>query len=109
MISKYCPIAKTFKTNQDCHLCEKNQYYLEDRLKQKYPLVHDGNCHLRILHAKTLNLLDYANELQKHRITCRIHLTTEDEKETRNILSSIKQQKLYPYQSKTMTLGRFIK
>ena len=23
MITKYCPIAKTFKTNQDCHLCEK--------------------------------------------------------------------------------------
>lgn len=109
MISKYCPIAKTFKTNQDCHLCEKNQYYLEDRLKQKYPLVHDGNCHLRILHAKTLNLLEYANDLQQHQVTCRIHLTTEDEKETRNILSSLTQHKLYPYQSKTMTMGRFIK
>jgi len=109
MISKYCPIAKTFKTNQDCHLCEKNQYYLEDRLKQKYPLIHDGNCHLRILHAKTLNLLDYANDLQKHQVTCRIHLTTEDETETKNILSSLTQQNLYPYQSKTMTTGRFIK
>ncbi|HPG42561.1 MAG TPA: DUF3656 domain-containing protein [Acholeplasmataceae bacterium] len=109
MISKYCPIAKTFKTNQDCHLCEKNQYYLEDRLKQKYPLIHDGNCHLRILHSKTLNLLDYANDLQKHKVTCRIHLTTEDETETRNILSSLTQQKLYHYQSKTMTTGRFIK
>ena len=109
MVTKYCPIAKTFKTNPDCHLCEKNQYYIEDRFGSKYPLIHDGNCNLRILHAKSINLMSYCHDLQQLNVTCRIHLTTESIEETSDILLKIKNQKDIPYHAKTMTLGRFIK
>lgn len=112
MITKYCPIAKTFKTNPDCHLCEKNQYYLEDRMNARFPLVHDGNCNLRILHAKSLNLTAYIEELHHLGITCRIHLTVENEEETYRILQEVQTNPLkpiIPYNPKTMTYGRFIK
>ena len=112
MITKYCPIAKTFKTNPDCHLCEKNQYYLEDRMKARFPLIHDGNCNLRILHDKSLNLTAYTKELQDLGITCRIHLTTENKLETRELLNKIKLNPESPnisFSPKTMTYGRFIK
>ncbi|HAX02357.1 MAG: hypothetical protein A2Y45_03585 [Tenericutes bacterium GWC2_34_14] len=112
MITKYCPIAKTFKTQPNCHLCEKNQYYLEDRTNSKFPLIHDGNCNLRILHSKVLNVLGYAQELSSLGITLRIHLTTENEDEAYHVLSQIKQGKLNEgvtaYQPKTMTLGRLL-
>ena len=69
MMTKYCPIAKTYKTNPHCHLCEKNQYALEDRLNQKYPLLHDGSCHLRILHSKPIHLFQYMDELKMSKIS----------------------------------------
>lgn len=112
MITKYCPIAKTFKTNPDCHLCEKNQYYLEDRMKERFPLIHDGNCNLRILHSKALNITSYASELQELGITCRIHLTTEDISETRSLLNAVAANPARPgitHNVKTMTFGRFVK
>ncbi len=111
MITKYCPIAKTFKTNQDCHLCEENQYYLEDRMKARFPLIHDGNCNLRILHSKTLNLIAYTNELHDLGLTCRIHLTTENKEESEFILKSVlnkKTKEAIVFNSKTMTYGRFL-
>jgi putative protease len=112
MITKYCPIAKTFKTQPHCHLCEKNQYYLEDRTNAKFPLIHDGNCNLRILHSKVLNVLGYVDELSSYNLTLRIHLTTETEEEAYQVLTRIKQGKLNEgitaYNSKTMTLGRLL-
>lgn len=112
MITHYCPIAKTFKTNPDCHLCEKNQYYLEDRMNARYPLVHDGNCNLRILHAKTLNITSYVRDLQKLGISCRIHLTTENEDESTSILQKLKSSQSLneiSFNQKTMTYGRLLK
>ena len=89
----------------------KNQYYLEDRMKARFPLIHDGNCNLRILHSKTLNLIAYTNELHDLGLTCRIHLTTENKEESEFILKSVlnkKQKKPLFFNSKTMTYGRFL-
>ena len=111
MMTKYCPIAKTYKTNPHCHMCEKNQYALEDRLHQKYPLVHDGSCHLRILHSKPIHLFQYLEEIKKTKISgLRIDLTIEDEKQTEKIIrfyQSMDQENNNPV--KDYTYGRFIK
>ena len=64
MISKYCPIAKTYKTKVNCHLCELNQYYLQDRLGSKFPMINDGNCNIRVLDTKPLNLIEYIKEIE---------------------------------------------
>ncbi len=78
MISKYCPIAKTYKTKKDCHLCEMNQYYLQDRMGYKLPLINDGNCNMRILNSKALHLIEHIEELKSAKInTLRLDFTIE--------------------------------
>jgi len=112
MITKYCPIAKTFKTKQDCHLCEKNQYTLEDRMGSRFPLIHDGHCNLRLLHDKPLHLRSYLSELLSLGVTCRIHLTTEKGQEIDDVLNAYTQPSkgFYAFeQAKKITSGRFLK
>jgi len=112
MITKYCPIAKTFKTKPDCHLCEKNQYALEDRMGLRFPLVHDGNCNLRLLHDKPLHLRAYLQELLSLGITCRIHLTVEKGAEIDDVIRAyqIPNQGFYLFEhAKRTTTGRFLK
>lgn len=109
MMTKYCPIAKTYKTNPHCHLCEKNQYALEDRLNQKYPLLHDGSCHLRILHSKPIHLFQYMDELKMSKISgFRIDLTIENAELSKKIIQFY-QNKEKNNPVKDYTSGRFIK
>lgn len=109
MMTKYCPIAKTYKTNPHCHLCEKNQYALEDRLNQKYPLLHDGSCHLRILHSKPIHLFQYMDELKMSKISgFRIDLTIENAELSKKIIQFY-QHKEKNNPVKDYTSGRFIK
>jgi len=112
MISKYCPIAKTFKTKQDCHLCEIKQYYLEDRMKSKFPLINDGNCNIRILNDKPLNLIEYIDEIKQAGIEkIRIDFTTERKEEVREVIHHFKKAmlgELIKPNQKTMTYGRFL-
>jgi putative protease len=111
MITKYCPIAKTFKTKPDCHLCEINQYYLKDRFGLKFPLIHDGNCNLRILNHKPLNLMEYAKEIIDLGISLRLHFTTETDLEVIEIIKAFKaaiKGELEPVSYKKYTLGRFV-
>ncbi|MBU1142766.1 MAG: U32 family peptidase [Firmicutes bacterium] len=112
MISKYCPIAKTFKTKQNCHLCELNQYYLEDRMKSKFPLINDGNCNIRILNHKPLNLIEYINQIKLSGIEkIRLDFTTERIEEVREVIKNFNKammgESIHP-NSKIMTYGRFI-
>lgn len=112
MISKYCPIAKTYKTKQNCHLCELNQYHLMDRMGLKFPLINDGNCHLRILNHKPLNLMEYAKELMNLGISIRLHMTTEDPIQVKEIIDSCQSALKHipsPISQKTYTYGRFLK
>lgn len=112
MMTKYCPIAKTFKTKPDCHLCEKNQYALEDRMGSRFPLIHDGDCNLRLLHDKPLHLRAYVNELLSLGITCRIHLTTEKDQEIHDVIKAYLEpnQGYYRFEHpKHTTSGRFLK
>ncbi|MDO9630082.1 MAG: DUF3656 domain-containing protein, partial [Acholeplasmataceae bacterium] len=111
MISKYCPIAKTFKTKQNCHLCELNMYYLEDRMKAKFPLINDGNCNIRILNNKPLNLIEYVNQIRSSGINkIRLDFTTERALEVKEVIKSFKKaidgEMIYP-NPKVITYGRF--
>lgn len=112
MISKYCPIAKTYKTKVDCHLCELNQYSLQDRLGQKMPLINDGNCNIRILNSKPLELIEYLDEIKRLGIqTLRLNFTVEDREETEHVIknyqNAINDGKI-KLNSKTYTTGRYL-
>lgn len=111
MISKYCPIAKTYKTKRECHLCEVNQYYLQDRMGSKLPLINDGNCNIRILNSKALNLIEHIEELKSGKInTLRLDLTIEKYHDVTQLIKAY-QQALnggkMTVNSKAFTTGRF--
>jgi putative protease len=113
MISKYCPIQKTFKTRDHCLLCEKNQYALKDRIGMKFPLIHDGQCNIRIMHQKPLNLFNYLIELKQSGIqSFRLDLTTEKDQEIKDIISMYEKALIKPSfmeQQNQYSLGRYLK
>lgn len=113
MISKYCPIAKTFDTNPGCDLCYKNQYYLKDRMGAQYPLVNDGLCNIKVLHSKPLNLIDYVLYFYEQGInTLRMNFSTEDYESTYNIINNyqkaVKKESYYIARD-NVTTGRFLR
>ena len=92
MISKYCPIAKTYQTKQNCLLCEKNQYTLKDRTGKSFPLIHDGQCNIKLIHHQAMNLIPYLTELKKASITnVRIEFTLENQQEMKEIIEHYQQ------------------
>ncbi len=113
MISKYCPIAKTFDTNPGCDLCYKNQYFLKDRMGAQYPLVNDGLCNIKVLHSKPLNLIDYVTYLYDLGInTLRLNFSTEDYQTTYDIISNYQkaiQKEAYFISRDNVTTGRFLR
>ncbi|MDP2426487.1 MAG: DUF3656 domain-containing protein [bacterium] len=114
MISKYCPIAKTFGVKlSHCTLCSKKQYVLTDRVGVSFPLKNDGFCNIRMLHAKPLMLFDYLSSLSQAGIKqCRLDFTIESKEETKQVLEWFflaKQQALPRMERQLFTQGRFIK
>lgn len=90
MISKYCPISKTFNTNPHCNLCYKNQYYLKNNNRQ-FPLINDGNCNIRILNYESSNLFDNMQEIiNSHINTLRLDFTIENKIEVNSIINKLK-------------------
>ena len=113
MISKYCPIAKTYDTNIGCNLCYQNQYYLKDRFNAKYPLINDGICNLKIMHSKPLNLIDYVQPIIKFGInTLRLNFSVEDYDTTLNVIRNFQNainNKDYYLSRENVTTGRFLR
>ncbi|MCF7930374.1 MAG: U32 family peptidase [Acholeplasmataceae bacterium] len=111
MISKYCPIAKTYRTKKDCHLCEINQYYLQDRMGMKLPLINDGNCNIRILNSKALNLIEHIAELRDANInTLRLDFTIEKYHDVTQLIKAYQQAEnggKMTLNTKAFTTGRF--
>jgi len=111
MISKYCPIAKTYKTRRDCHLCEVNQYYLQDRMGMKLPLINDGHCNIRILNSKALHLIEHIQELKAARInTLRLDFTIEKYHDVTQLIKTYQQVEnggKMAVNTKAFTTGRF--
>lgn len=110
MITKYCPIAKTYKTKPDCHLCEKKQYYLEDRIGLRFPLINDGHCNLRLLHSKPLNLFNHLFDMSSLPLTFRLNFTIESKDEVEDIIEQFLKARNAPMNVKDnkTTTGRFI-
>jgi putative protease len=110
MISKYCPVAKTFGYKPNCRLCFKDQYYLQDHIG-KYALLNDGHCNMRVMDPKPLLLIDYLETLKAANInTFRMDFTTETEKEMKSIIYAFKsalEQKPYRLDLPRFRTGHF--
>lgn len=91
MISKYCPVAKSYGYKPNCKLCFKNQYYLKDQSNGKFALLNDGNCNMRIMDSMPVVLIDKIESLRNAHIkTFRLDFTTESSKQTKEIILSFK-------------------
>ena len=112
MISKYCPVAKTFDYKPNCKLCFKNQYYIQDHTTGKFALINDGNCNMRIMDPMPLLLIDQIEALRRANIkTFRLDFTTESKTKMKSIIKSFKQaldQKPYKIELDRYRTGRFI-
>jgi putative protease len=114
MISKYCPITKSegvFK--QNCNICSHNDYALVNEKQEKFELIRDGYCNLRVLHSKTINLIDYVSDMVSIGVnTIRLDFTTETKEEVEMVIKAF-QNKINGYDfimpDKKYTYGRFLR
>ncbi|MFH0993295.1 MAG: U32 family peptidase, partial [bacterium] len=113
MISRYCPIAKTFGTQSGCTLCERNQYHLKDRLGYEFPLINDGECNIRVLNSRALNLIDFIAFFRMAGLAAvRLDFTIETAEETRDVIAAFQKAILkqsYVVNRYRSTHGRFLK
>ena len=90
MIMKSCPIGTYFHNKSiHCQRCHQKQYYLKDRLQEKFPLVGEDNCTVRVLDYKILYLIDKILELNKINIkNFYLNFTLENEQEVQSIIDN---------------------
>ena len=87
MITKYCVIRHHFNTKINCGLCNKNKYYLEDRNKERIPIIGTDTCGNRLLNPKTTCLFKFKKELENSNIkNFRINFTNETKEEVIEVL-----------------------
>ena len=77
MISAYCVLG-SFIGGLDkkiCpHVCRSKNYFLRDRKGELFPVVTDQFCHMHILNAKTLSMIEHCNDFDgvaRIRVDCR--------------------------------------
>ncbi len=87
MISKYCPVAKSFGHQPHCNLCFKHQYYLKHREHGTFALINDGQCNMRVMDSKAINLINEIELLRTANIKAlRLDFTSEGSLETEKII-----------------------
>jgi putative protease len=114
MISKYCPITKSegiFK--QNCNICSHNDYALVNEKQERFELIREGYCNLRVLHSKTINLIDYVEDIVSIGVkTIRLDFTTETKEEVKMVIKAFQNKingKDFIMPDKKYTYGRFLR
>ena len=114
MISKYCPITKSegiFK--QNCNICSHNDYALVNEKQERFELIREGYCNLRVLHSKAINLIDYVSDIISMGVnTIRLDFTTETKEEVEIIIKAFQNKmngKDFIMPDKKYTYGRFLR
>ncbi len=114
MISKYCPVMKSEGIfRRDCKLCEIDDYALVNDRKDRFPLIREESCNLRVLHSKTINLIEYVPDITSLGInTIRLDFTIETPEEVEMVITGFQNRlngKDYKLPSNHYTYGRFLK
>ena len=94
MHSEYCPIGSTvggLSKNTPCSIpCQRMDYTLKDRTGEEFPILTDYFCRSYIMNSKTKNNLDQQDILKDLGFNhFRIDLTTENEEESRTVISAL--------------------
>lgn len=86
MAIQHCVISHTLGKPKHCESCKREQYYLHDIKKNRYPIVTDSNCNNYILADKCENK-DVAELFLMGVRDFRIELFDEDAAQSRKIVS----------------------
>lgn len=93
MISNYCVLGSFLgnRGEKPCSMpCLKGKYFLKDRMNEKFPIVTDEYCRMRILNAKTRSMLPYMSELAELPLKLRIDGRYESAKNLAKTVSAYK-------------------
>lgn len=91
MISEYCPIQTYENKQRHCGNCKKNQYYLEDVKKQKFPLWGDEKCRIHILSNQPHDEISQIPEYKKQGIAVfQLRFRLENGLETQKVIQNFK-------------------
>lgn len=108
MISKYCPVAKSFGYKPNCSLCFKDQYYLKHDYQGKFALINDGHCNMRIMDPLPYRLIEEIPSLRKANIKVfRLDFTLESKQETKHIIQAYQNAMLN--KSYSLDVGKYRK
>ncbi|GKU23933.1 U32 family peptidase [Clostridium folliculivorans] len=97
MVSEYCPIGSTFgqkSSNNNCNQsCVKDDFILEDRMKEKFVMTTDRFCRSHIYNSVPLNLIDEMDRMEQIGISSfRVDFIDEDYNEVSRIIRVIKKE-----------------
>ena len=82
MIMRSCPIGTHYhNSNIHCGKCHKNYYELVDRIGERYHLIGDSNCNVRILNNHPIWLFDRLDEIESAGISNMWLILTDEDKE----------------------------
>lgn len=94
-------------------MCEKNDYTLVNEKNERFALVREGYCNLRILNSKAINLIDYIPDILSSGVkTIRLDFTKETPEEVEMIIKAYQNKMIgkdYVMPSKEYTYGRFLR
>ena len=91
MISEHCVIGSEMAGAKNCNFCQKAQFWLEDRMGEKFPVITDRkNCRMQILNSKVLYAGEVIKELKGRCDYFRAYFFDESTEERRRILSALK-------------------
>ncbi|HOM02885.1 MAG TPA: DUF3656 domain-containing protein [Acetivibrio sp.] len=92
MTSEYCPVGSikgNFGKNSKCNMaCKDKNFYLEDRMNMKFPVLCDRiDCRSTIFNAKVLLLSDTVDRIKTSGVDMiRLNFTDESPNEVRDII-----------------------
>ena len=88
MISEHCMISQSYfnKKVPHCQMCQKHHYALIDRKGISFDIFTDNHCRNHVLHNEPI----YVENHSSLNVSYFIMLTTEDKKETKDVLEDIK-------------------
>lgn len=88
MLTKYCPISRHEGVNKtNCDLCEKSNYSLTTSDNDKYRIIRDGNCNVKILNSKTDSLFIKMGDYSQLKINnLRLNFNDEDYETTKEVI-----------------------
>lgn len=95
MVSEYCAIGGTAgEKSQQCSCkapCTKENFVLQDRMLQNFPVITDKYCRMHIYNSAPLNLIGNLNDIKKLNFkSYRLDFTDEDYNKTSEVLQELK-------------------